>query len=203
MGALKIEDLTAGLRVRDLGASGMPVEIVAVQPFGTVAASVTFREPHSAIGCRHSADLMAEFQGGWRRCSRKGATWRHSVRNLGTLHNLEQRNVRKREGFPMIVSTADNVPGKSFEILGLVRGNIVTSKNIGRDMMASVKSVVGGEIKSYTEMTDEARQVAEDRMIEQAQRLGADAILAMRFDSGSIQPGTIEMIAYGTAVKFN
>ena len=103
----------------------------------------------------------------------------------------------------MIVSTADNVPGKSFEILGLVRGNIVTSKNIGRDMMASVKSVVGGEIKSYTEMTDEARQVAEDRMIEQAQRLGADAILAMRFDSGSIQPGTIEMIAYGTAVKFN
>ena len=54
----------------------------------------------------------------------------------------------------MIVSTADNVPGKSFEILGLVRGNIVTSKNIGRDMMASVKSVVGGEIKSYTEMTD-------------------------------------------------
>ena len=91
----------------------------------------------------------------------------------------------------------------SFEILGLVRGNIVTSKNIGRDMMASVKSVVGGEIKSYTEMTDEARQVAEDRMIEQAQRLGADAILAMRFDSGSIQPGTIEMIAYGTAVKFN
>lgn len=72
----------------------------------------------------------------------------------------------------MIVSTADNVPGKSFEILGLVRGNIVTSKNIGRDMMASVKSVVGGEIKSYTEMTDEARQVAEDRMIEQAQRLG-------------------------------
>ena len=108
-----------------------------------------------------------------------------------------------REGFPMIVSTADNVPGKSFEILGLVRGNIVTSKNIGRDMMASVKSVVGGEIKSYTEMTDEARQVAEDRMIEQAQRLGADAILAMRFDSGSIQPGTIEMIAYGTAVKFN
>ena len=70
----------------------------------------------------------------------------------------------------MIVSTADNVPGKSFEILGLVRGNIVTSKNIGRDMMASVKSVVGGEIKSYTEMTDEARQVAEDRMIEQAQR---------------------------------
>ncbi len=103
----------------------------------------------------------------------------------------------------MLVSTSDNVPGKSFEVLGLVRGNIVTSKNIGRDMMASVKSVVGGEIKSYTQMTDEARQVAEDRMIEQARALGADAVLAMRFDSGSIQPGTIEMLAYGTAVKFN
>ena len=103
----------------------------------------------------------------------------------------------------MIVTSADVVPGQNVQVLGLVRGNIVTSRHIGRDMMASVKSVVGGEIKSYTEMTNEARQVAEDRMIEQAQRLGADAILAMRFDSGSIQPGTIEMIAYGTAVKFN
>lgn len=102
----------------------------------------------------------------------------------------------------MIVSTADNVPGKSFEILGLVRGNIVTSKNIGRDMMASVKSVVGGEIKSYTEMTDQARTVAEGRMIAEAERLGADAVVAMRFSSGSINPGTIEMLAYGTAVKF-
>ena len=103
----------------------------------------------------------------------------------------------------MIVTSADVVPGQNVQVLGLVRGNIVTSRHIGRDMMAGMKELVGGEIKSYTEMTDEARQVAEDRMVEQAQRLGADAILAMRFDSGSIQPGTIEMIAYGTAVKFN
>ena len=103
----------------------------------------------------------------------------------------------------MIVTSADVVPGQNVQVLGLVRGNIVTSRHIGRDMMAGMKELVGGEIKSYTEMTDEARQVAEGRMIEQAQRLGADAILAMRFDSGSIQPGTIEMIAYGTAVKFN
>ena len=102
----------------------------------------------------------------------------------------------------MIVSTADNVPGKSFEILGLVRGNIVTSKNIGRDMMAGMKELVGGEIKSYTEMTDQARTVAESRMIAEAERIGADAIVAMRFSSGSINPGTIEMLAYGTAVKF-
>ena len=103
----------------------------------------------------------------------------------------------------MIVTSADVVPGQNVQVLGLVRGNIVTSRHIGRDMMAGMKELVGGEIKSYTEMTDEARQVAEDRMIEQAQRLGADAILAMRFDSGSIQSGTIEMIAYGTAVKFS
>ncbi len=102
----------------------------------------------------------------------------------------------------MIVTTANDVPGRNYEVLGPVRGNIVRSKNIGRDIMASVKSVVGGEIKSYTMLTDEARQIAEDRMIEQAEEMGADAIIAMRFGTGSIQAGTVEMLAYGTAVKF-
>ena len=102
----------------------------------------------------------------------------------------------------MIVTTADIVPGQNVQILGLVRGNIVTSKNIGRDMMAGMKGIVGGEIKSYTEMTNEARQVAEDRMVVEAQALGADAVVAMRFGSSSIVQGTTEMLAYGTAVKF-
>ena len=102
----------------------------------------------------------------------------------------------------MIVTSADVVPGQNVQILGLVRGNIVTSKNFGRDMMASMKQLVGGEIKSYTDMTDEARQVAEDRMIASAEALGADAVIAMRFSSGSLAPGTVEMLAYGTAVKF-
>ena len=88
------------------------------------------------------------------------------------------------------------------QVLGLVRGNIVTSKNIGRDLMAGMKSIVGGEIVSYTQMTDEARQVAEDRMVTAAQNLGADAVVAMRFASDSIAEGTIEILAYGTAVKF-
>lgn len=95
----------------------------------------------------------------------------------------------------MIVTSADVVPGQNVQVLGLVRGNIVTSRHIGRDMMAGMKELVGGEIKSYTEMTDQARTVAEDRMI-------AEAVVAMRFSSGSINPGTIEMLAYGTAVKF-
>ena len=102
----------------------------------------------------------------------------------------------------MIITTADVVPGQAVQILGLVRGNIVTSKNIGRDIMASAKTLVGGEIKSYTLMTNEARQIAEDRMIEQAAALGADAIVAMRFSGSAIMQGTIEILAYGTAVKF-
>ncbi len=102
----------------------------------------------------------------------------------------------------MIVTTADIVPGQNVQILGLVRGNIVTSKNIGRDMMAGVKGIVGGEIKSYTDMTNEARQVAEDRMVAEAQALGADAVVAMRFGSSTVVQGTTEMLAYGTAVKF-
>lgn len=102
----------------------------------------------------------------------------------------------------MIVTTADVIPGQAVRVLGLVRGNIVTSKNIGRDLMAGMKSIVEGEIVSYTQMTDEARQVAEDRMVTAAQSLGADAVVAMRFASDSIAEGTIEILAYGTAVKF-
>lgn len=102
----------------------------------------------------------------------------------------------------MIVTSADVVPGQDVKILGLVRGNIVTSRHIGRDMMASMKELVGGEVVSYTEMTDQARTVAEDRMIAEAERIGADAVVAMRFSSECINPGTIEMLAYGTAVKF-
>lgn len=103
----------------------------------------------------------------------------------------------------MLVSTSDIVPtDKTVQILGLVRGNIVTSKNIGRDIMASAKTLVGGEIKSYSEMTNEARQIAEDRMIAEAEKLGADGIISMRFSSNTVMQGTIEMLAYGTAVKF-
>ena len=86
----------------------------------------------------------------------------------------------------MIVTTADVIPGQAVQVLGLVRGNIVTSKNIGRDLMAGMKSIVGGEIVSYTQMTDEARQVAEDRMVTAAQNLGADAVVAMRFASTAL-----------------
>ena len=102
----------------------------------------------------------------------------------------------------MIVTTCDIVPGQQVQVLGLVRGNIVTSKHIGRDLMAGFKNIAGGEIKSYTDMMNEGRNVAEQRMIDEATRLGADAIICMRYNSASVMEGTQEMLAYGTAVKF-
>ncbi len=102
----------------------------------------------------------------------------------------------------MIVSTADIIPGAKVEILGLVKGNIVTSKNVGRDIMASAKSFVGGEIKSYTEMTNEARSTAESRMVEQAESMGANAVVCCRFAAEAVMEGTTEMLCYGTAVKY-
>ena len=101
----------------------------------------------------------------------------------------------------MIVTTCDVVPGQQVQVLGLVRGNIVTSKNIGRDIMAGFKNIVGGEIVSYTQMISEGRNVAEQRMIAEAEKLGADASICMRFAGGSVMEGTLEMLAYGTAVK--
>ena len=102
----------------------------------------------------------------------------------------------------MIVTTANFIPNKELEILGLVKGNVVQAKNIGRDFMASLKNIAGGEIKGYTEMLAESRDTAYFRMVEEAKNLGADAIICMRFTSASLMQGTSEMLAYGTAVKF-
>ena len=102
----------------------------------------------------------------------------------------------------MIITTCDVIPGQQVEILGLVRGNVVTSKHIGRDLMAGFKNMVGGEIKSYTDMMNEGRNIAEQRMVEEAQRMGANAIICARYASASVMEGTQEMLAYGTAVRF-
>lgn len=101
----------------------------------------------------------------------------------------------------MIVCTSEHVPGYTPQILGMVRGNIVTTKHIGRDIMASVRSIAGGEVKSYTQMTNEAREEAERRMVAAAEALGADAVVMCRFSSSTPMEGTIEMLCYGTAVK--
>ncbi len=96
----------------------------------------------------------------------------------------------------------DYIPGEEItEALGVVKGQIVQSKNIGRDFMAGMKTIVGGEIGSYTEMIKTARQMATKRMVDDAESLGADAIINIRYGSSSVMNGAAEIIAYGTAVK--
>lgn len=102
----------------------------------------------------------------------------------------------------MLILNIDYIPGKEIELLGLVKGTVVQSKHMGKDLMASVKTLVGGEIKGYTEMLVEARKIATDRMEKEAAAMGADAILNVRYSSSAIMQGAAEVVAYGTAVKF-
>ena len=101
----------------------------------------------------------------------------------------------------MLLLNIDYVPGKEVEPLGLVKGTVVQSKNFGKDFMAGMKTLVGGEIVGYTEMLVEARQIATKRMVDEANALGADAIINVRFGSSAVMQGAAEVIAYGTAVK--
>ena len=102
----------------------------------------------------------------------------------------------------MLLVSIDTIPGKSFEVMGIVKGTVVQTKNVGRDFMAGMKTLVGGEIVGYTEMLNEARQIATKRMVDEAQALGADAIVGVRYGSSQVMQGAAEVIAYGTAVKF-
>lgn len=102
----------------------------------------------------------------------------------------------------MLIVTTEMISGKEYETLGLVKGSTIQSKNIGKDIGSSFKNLVGGELKSYTKMMDEARALATKRMAEEAQALGADAVVSFRYSSSSIMAGAAEVIAYGTAVKF-
>ncbi len=102
----------------------------------------------------------------------------------------------------MIVVNTDFVPGKEImQVLGLVRGNTIQAKHIGKDIMAGLRQVVGGELREYTEMMSEAREKALKRMIEEAEKLGADGIINVRFMTSAVMGSAAEMLAYGTAVK--
>jgi len=102
----------------------------------------------------------------------------------------------------VIITTGESVPRREIvEILGVVRGSTVRARNIGRDVGAGLKSIVGGEVKTYTEMTSNARDEAYNRMINQALDLGADAVINVRFATSMVMAGASEMLAYGTAVK--
>ncbi len=102
----------------------------------------------------------------------------------------------------MVVVNTPSIEGQSIRTLGMVTGNTVQSKNAFKDIGASFRNLVGGEVVSYTKMLAEARDVAVSRMIDQAARMGADAIVNVRFSSASIMDGAAEILAWGTAVKF-
>lgn len=102
----------------------------------------------------------------------------------------------------MILVNTEYISGKETEMLGLVKGSTIQSKNVGKDITQGFKTLVGGELKGYTEMMNEARALATKRMVEEAENLGADAIVAVRYASSAVVQGAAEVMAYGTAVKF-
>lgn len=101
----------------------------------------------------------------------------------------------------MILTTTDTLPGREVEVLGLVRGSTVRAKHVGSDIVAGLRNLVGGEVKEYAALMAGAREQALDRMIAEAGKLGADAVIALRFETSTITQGASEILAYGTAVR--
>lgn len=102
----------------------------------------------------------------------------------------------------MLLVNIDYIPEKELEVLGMVKGTVVYCKNFGKDFMAGMKTLVGGEIAGYTEMLNTARQIATKRMVDEAEAMGADAVINVRYGSSSVMQGAAEVVAYGTAVKY-
>lgn len=102
----------------------------------------------------------------------------------------------------MILVNTDYISGRKFEMLGMVKGSTIQSKNFGKDITQSFKTLVGGELKAYTEMMNDARALSTKRMTEEAEQMGADAIVNIRYASAAVMQGAAEVMAYGTAVKF-
>ena len=102
----------------------------------------------------------------------------------------------------MILVNTDYISGKELEMLGLVKGSTIQSKHIGKDISQAIKTLVGGELTEYNEMMNDARALATKRMVAEAEGMGADAVVNIRYSSSAIMQGAAEVIAYGTAVKF-
>jgi len=102
----------------------------------------------------------------------------------------------------MVLVNTDYISGVNLQMLGFVRGSTIQSKHIGKDIGASFKTLIGGEIKAYTDMMNEAREIAISRMIAEAEKLGADGIVNVRFATSAVMANAAEVMAYGTAVKF-
>ena len=103
----------------------------------------------------------------------------------------------------MILVNTDYITGKELEMLGIVKGSTVQSRHVGKDIMSGLKTLVGGEITAYADMLNNARALATKRMVEEAEKLGADGVVNIRYSSSSVMQGAAEVIVYGTAVKFS
>lgn len=101
----------------------------------------------------------------------------------------------------MILVTTDYIAGKDIEMLGMVKGSTIQCKHVGKDITQGFKTLVGGEMKAYTEMMNDARALATKRMVQEAEGLGADAVVGVRYTSATVTTGAAEVLAYGTAVK--
>ena len=99
-------------------------------------------------------------------------------------------------------SNTENIPGQKYELLGTVKGSMIQSKHLGRDIGNALKSIVGGELRGYSEMLNEARAIATRRMMEEAAKLEADAVVNIRYTTSTVMQGAAEILVYGTAVKF-
>lgn len=102
----------------------------------------------------------------------------------------------------MILVTTDYISGKKLETLGMVKGSTIRSRHLGKDILSGLKTIVGGEITAYNEMLQEARAIGTKRMVDDAETLGADAIIGIRFSTSAVLQGAAEILVYGTAVKF-
>ncbi|MBO4929157.1 MAG: YbjQ family protein [Clostridia bacterium] len=102
----------------------------------------------------------------------------------------------------MLLVTTDYIAGKELEMLGMVKGSTIQTKHLGKDITQSFKTLVGGELTAYTEMMNDARALATKRMVQEAEALGADAIVGVRYGSAAVMQAAAEVMAYGTAVKF-
>ena len=96
----------------------------------------------------------------------------------------------------------ENIPGQKYELIGLVKGSMIQSKHLGRDIGNTLKSIVGGELRGYSEMLNEARAIATKRMMQEADTLNADAVVNIRYTTSTVMQGAAEILVYGTAVKF-
>ena len=102
----------------------------------------------------------------------------------------------------MFLVNIDHIPGTGFEVLGLVKGSVVLSRDAGTDFMAGLKTFVGGEVVTYTKMLEEARTIATERMEAEAETLGADAVVNVRYTTSEVMAGAAEVLVYGTAVRY-